>query len=82
MGSIDCSVLTGLSDSDLSDCLDIRDSELQFSIDTLWVLYTAIGILSLQTGFTMFEAGTVQAKNVKSALMKNVVDTIFGTLTW
>eukprot|EP00924_Labyrinthula_sp_SR-Ha-C_P000732 maker-scaffold_7-snap-gene-2.19-mRNA-1 protein AED:0.00 eAED:0.00 QI:255/1/1/1/1/1/3/141/541 len=55
---------------------------LQFSIDSFWVLSTAIGVLSLQTGFSMLEAGTVQTKNVKSVLMKNASDLIFGSLIW
>lgn len=63
-------------------CLDAKDGVLQGAIDDLWVMVTAIGILSLQTGFTMLEAGTVQSKNVKAVLLKNITDMLFGTLIW
>eukprot|EP00924_Labyrinthula_sp_SR-Ha-C_P015271 snap_masked-scaffold_9-processed-gene-13.69-mRNA-1 protein AED:0.32 eAED:0.32 QI:0/0/0/0.5/1/1/2/0/529 len=62
--------------------LSLQSSLLQDTIDQLWILVTAIGVLSLQTGFSMLEAGTVQSKNVKSVLMKNASDLIFGTLVW
>ena len=82
MAGVDCSVLSVLSEANQSACLVQRDEELQAAIDFFWVFYTAVGILSLQMGFAMLEAGTVQAKNVKSVLMKNLTDTVFGALSW
>lgn len=82
MADLDCSVLNILSEENQTSCLVIRDTQIQAAIDMIWVSYTAIGILSLQMGFAMLEAGTVQAKNVKSVLMKNLTDTVFGAVSW
>ena len=77
-----CADFSSLNLSEQIVCLDERDGVLQSALDDLWVMVTAIGILSLQTGFTMLEAGTVQSKNVKSVLLKNITDMLFGTLIW
>ena len=37
-------------------------------------------ILLMQVGFALFEAGSVQKKNVANVLVKNVVDTVCGAL--
>lgn len=77
-----CDDFEALNLTDQLLCLDKRDAQLQGAIDDVWVMITAIGILSLQTGFTMLEAGSVQSKNVKSVLLKNITDMLFGTLVW
>ena len=82
MAGLDCSVLSVLPENNQTACLIQRDANIQNAINVLWVCYTAIGILSLQMGFAMLEAGTVQAKNVKSVLMKNLTDTVFGAVSW
>lgn len=39
-------------------------------------------IFAMQTGFGMLEAGIVSEKNVANIMMKNVVDIVFGGLTY
>eukprot|EP00924_Labyrinthula_sp_SR-Ha-C_P006875 snap_masked-scaffold_8-processed-gene-3.55-mRNA-1 protein AED:0.21 eAED:0.25 QI:0/1/0.8/1/1/1/5/193/503 len=67
-------------------------AQVQFAIDVAWylelirltfrVLYTAIGIIAMQLGFGLLEAGTAQVKNVKAILIKNFVDNAICTLCW
>jgi Amt family ammonium transporter len=53
-----------------------------FALDTIWVLTAAIGIVFMQMGFAMLEAGAVRSKNAKAILMKNISDATAGALIW
>eukprot|EP00752_Nemacystus_decipiens_P002092 g2001.t2 len=52
------------------------------SIDTFWLLFGAVLVFFMQTGFAMLEVGAVQAKNAKNILIKNVFDASLGAIMW
>jgi Amt family ammonium transporter len=52
------------------------------SIDTVWLIMTGIGILFMQVGFLMLETGWSQAKNVKSIILKGLMDHSVGAVVW
>jgi Amt family ammonium transporter len=41
-------------------------AELNFGLNTSWLIVTGIGIILMQAGFMALEVGTVRAKNVKA----------------
>ena len=47
-----------------------------------WVLARSIGILAMQGGFALLEAGCVRRKNVLSILIKNTADITIAALAW
>jgi Amt family ammonium transporter len=81
-----------ISSEEFNETISVLLTELQqlksnsstqaFALDTVWVLTTAIGIVFMQTGFAMLEAGAVRAKNAKAILMKNLSDATAGALIW
>jgi len=52
------------------------------AIDAGFVALTGVLVLTMQTGFAMLTAGSVRAKNVKSVLMKVLMDTCMGGVAW
>lgn len=57
--------------------------ELQHAIDMQWKSSMAVFIFLMQVGFGMLEAGTVQRKNIKNILIKNILDVcITGLSFW
>ena len=62
------------------EALQVKHESVQTSIDFAWILLTTMGILAMQAGFTLLEVGVVQQKNVKSVLMKNLCDFLFGAI--
>ena len=52
------------------------------SVDTIWVLFGAVLVFFMQTGFTMVEAGLTRAKNSGNIVMKNVMDFCLGTFVF
>lgn len=60
-------------------------SHLQYIIDTLFLLFTAVLIILMVPGFAMLEAGLVRGKNVSAVLTGNVLlyaITSFVFLLW
>jgi Amt family ammonium transporter len=53
---------------------------LQYNIDIMWTLISAILVFFMQAGFAMLEAGLTRAKNVVNIMMKNLMDFSIGTL--
>ena len=45
--------------------------------DTLWMLVCACFVFFMQAGFTCYEAGLVQSKNVISVAIENIDRTVF-----
>ncbi len=56
--------------------------ELNISIDTVWVLITAVLVMFMQPGFAMVEAGFTRAKNTTNILMKNLMDFSIGSIVF
>ena len=47
-----------------------------------WSLQAAHGIFFMQLGFILLEAGSVKAVNVKSIMLKNILDTAVCGIVW
>ncbi|KAL8606939.1 hypothetical protein ACOMHN_048735 [Nucella lapillus] len=50
--------------------------------DATWILTSAFIIFTMQSGFGMLEAGAVASKNTVNIMVKNVVDVVFGGMTY
>jgi len=59
-----------------SDKLDVTDA------DTLWLLLGTCLVFFMQAGFAMLEVGSVQVKNTKNILVKNIFDATIAALFW
>lgn len=55
-------------------------TELASSIDTVWVLLSAMLVFIMQAGFALVEAGFTRAKNTANILTKNLLDFSVGSL--
>jgi ammonium transporter, Amt family len=55
-------------------------SEFASSIDTVWILLTAVLVMFMQAGFALVEAGFTRSKNTANILMKNLMDFAIGSL--
>ena len=56
---------------------DISDGDIQTPSDHTWVLARSIGIMGMQGGFALLEAGCVRALNRANIMMKNIADMSF-----
>eukprot|EP00640_Fibrocapsa_japonica_P001704 CAMPEP_0113935380 /NCGR_PEP_ID=MMETSP1339-20121228/2540_1 /TAXON_ID=94617 /ORGANISM="Fibrocapsa japonica" /LENGTH=469 /DNA_ID=CAMNT_0000937511 /DNA_START=106 /DNA_END=1515 /DNA_ORIENTATION=- /assembly_acc=CAM_ASM_000762 len=71
---------------------DVDLTALQESIDALaslpgdcnifWLLFGAILVFFMQTGFAMLEVGSVSVKNTKNILIKNIFDASIGAISF
>lgn len=48
----------------------------------IWITGGATYIFFMKAGFTFLEAGTVNSKNTKSILAKNLFDVCFGSILY
>lgn len=55
-------------------------SDFTVSIDTVWILVTAVLVMFMQPGFAMVEAGFTRTKNTANILMKNLMDFSIGSI--
>lgn len=51
-------------------------------MDTWWLMFGAVLVFFMQTGFAMLEAGSVHVKNTRNILLKNVLDASLGAICW
>lgn len=58
------------------DKLDTQDA------DAFWLLFGMILVFFMQAGFAMLEVGSVQVKNTKNILIKNIFDATVAALFW
>lgn len=58
------------------------DTQLTAELNTLWLMIGAILVFFMQTGFAMLEVGSVQSKNTRNILLKNVLDASLGAVLW
>lgn len=56
------------------------NSELEFALNTAFVMLCSAMIFLMQAGFAFLEAGSVRAKNTSSILLKNIVDAAIGVI--
>lgn len=59
---------------------EAEQAELAASIDTTWVLSSAVLVLLMQLGFAMLEAGSVRSQNVVATYAKNILDFVIGAI--
>ena len=52
------------------------------SVDTIWVLFGAVLVFSMQAGFTLVEAGMTRLKNSGNIIMKNMMDLCLGSIVY
>ena len=56
--------------------------DLKDSVNTIWILCSAVNIISMQLGFSLLEVGTIHPKNKSNILIKNLLDTFIGALAY
>jgi len=59
----------------------IAASVLQ-ELDTLWLIIGTVLVFLMQTGFAMLEVGSVNTKNTRNILLKNILDAAIGGIVW
>ncbi|CBJ33346.1 ammonium transporter (ISS) [Ectocarpus siliculosus] len=57
-------------------------ASLAGDMDIFWLLFGAILVFFMQTGFAMLEVGSVSIKNTKNILIKNIGDASLGAICW
>mmetsp|Transcript_23009 Transcript_23009/g.33385 ORF Transcript_23009/g.33385 Transcript_23009/m.33385 type:complete len:486 (-) Transcript_23009:187-1644(-) len=65
----------------LSEALDGL-SGLDSDMNVFWLLFGAILVFFMQTGFAMLEVGSVSSKNTKNILIKNIFDASIGAVSF
>ena len=56
--------------------------DMKDSVNTIWILTAAVGIIAMQLGFTLLEVGSIHPKNKSNILIKNLLDTFIGALAY
>ena len=51
-------------------------------IDTFWLLFGGVLVFWMQAGFAMLEVGSVNKKNTKNILVKNIFDACIAAVMW
>lgn len=54
--------------------------DLMMSLDTVWVLLSAMLVFVMQAGFALVEVGLTRSKNASNILMKNLLDFSVGSI--
>jgi len=67
---------------DLSAATVAQVAANQHALDTVFVQFSGYLVFFMQCGFAMLTAGSVRTKNVKNALMKNVLDAAVGGVAY
>lgn len=62
--------------------LSAFDAKLTQELDTYWLMFGAVLVFFMQTGFAMLEVGSVHVKNTRNILLKNVLDASIGSWCW
>ena len=57
-------------------------TDMKDSVNTIWILTSAINIIAMQLGFTLLEVGSIHPKNKSNILIKNLLDTFIGALAY
>lgn len=57
-------------------------TSLTEGVDIIWVMIAAALVMLMQGGFTCLESGLTRAKNTVNVALKNLVDLLFGILTF
>lgn len=57
-------------------------SDLQASMDVVWIVTAGALVFFMQAGFAFVESGMTRSKNAINVIMKNYTDVCFGTLVY
>lgn len=61
----------------------VEDGKLDsLDADTFWLLFGTCMVFFMQAGFAMLEVGSVQVKNTKNILIKNIFDATIAAIFW
>ncbi len=56
------------------ESLQSQTTQLQISVDTVWVLMTGFLVFFMQTGFALLETGLIRQNSAVNALLENFID--------
>lgn len=56
--------------------------EINYALDTVWVIVAAILVFFMQAGFAMVESGFTRSKNAVNIMMKNMMDLSIGLIAF
>jgi hypothetical protein len=66
--------------ANLSGNLTSTISGLAYGLNSTWILHGAFMVFFMQTGFAIFIAGVVRAKNIGDVLLKSAIDTCISAI--
>ena len=78
--SVDCDTLEACPA--FQEAFSNADDNGGFADDATWVLTSSFVILTMQSGFGLFEIGCSMAGDEVNVMLKNVVDVVFGALAY
>lgn len=55
---------------------------INYALDTVWVIITAVLVFFMQAGFALVESGFTRAKNAVNIMMKNMIDLSIGVISF
>ena len=55
---------------------------IRAEVNNFWLIFGAILVFFMQTGFAVLEVGCVSVKNTKNILLKNLFDIVVGAVCW
>ncbi|GAB2302911.1 Thioredoxin amt13 [Dionaea muscipula] len=58
------------------------EESVEYSINTVYLLFSAYLVFIMQLGFAMLCAGSVRAKNATNIMLSNVVDAVVGSISY
>ncbi|CAM9314187.1 unnamed protein product, partial [Chrysoparadoxa australica] len=68
--------------SSTMDAVQTQLDDLTTALNTFWLVFGAILVFFMQTGFAMLEVGCVSIRNTKNILIKNIGDAALGAIFW
>ncbi|CAM9202681.1 unnamed protein product [Discosporangium mesarthrocarpum] len=61
---------------------DTALESLAADMDTFWLMWGGILVVSMQAGFSLVEVGSVSVKHTKNLLIKNMLDLCVASVAW
>ena len=57
-------------------------ADMKDSVNTIWIITSAVNIIAMQLGFSFLEVGSINPKNRTNILIENLLDTYIGALAF
>jgi len=64
------------------EAIAVKFADLEFSIDSFFVVTSGALVFLMQAGFAMLCAGSIREKNVRNILLKNMLDAAVGAVVY